>query len=63
VETVGTAVTVLENVMSKVAQLESVELYMTHAIKKEAHFSWIRLAGSLHYQGAEDGIVRCVTRI
>ena len=33
VETVGTAVTVLENVMSMVAHLESVELYVTDAIK------------------------------
>jgi len=31
-ETVGTAVTVLENVMSLVAHLESVELYVTDAI-------------------------------
>ena len=34
VETVGTALTVLENVMSMVAHLESVELYVTYAIKK-----------------------------
>ena len=49
--------------MSKVAHLESVELYMTCAIKKEVDFGWIRLAGSLYYQGVEDGIVRRVTRI
>ena len=34
VETVGTAVTVLENVMSMVAHLELVELYVTDAVKK-----------------------------
>lgn len=64
VETVGTAVTVLEKVMSVVAHLESVELYVTDAIKKGVDFDWIRSAGcSLHYQGIEDGIVRGVSRI
>ena len=64
VETVGTAVTVLENVMSMVAHLESVELYVTDAIKKGVGFDWIRSAGfSLHYQGIEDGIVTGVIRI
>jgi len=64
VGTVGTAVTVLENVMSMVAHLESVELYVTHAIKKGVDFDWIRSAGcSLHYQGIEDGIVTGVIRI
>jgi hypothetical protein len=64
VETVGTAVIVLENVMSKVAHLESVELYVTDAIKKGVDFDWIRSAGcSLYYQGIEDGIERGVTRI
>ena len=63
-ETVGTAVTVLENVMSLVAHLESVELYVTDAIEKGVDFDWIRSAGcSLHYQGIEDGIVRGVTKI
>jgi len=42
VEIVGTAVTVLENVMSMVAHLESVELYVTDAIKKGDDFDWIR---------------------
>jgi hypothetical protein len=47
-----------------VANLESVELYVTDAIKKGVDFDWIRSAGfSLHYQGIEDGIVRGVTRI
>jgi len=38
VETVGTAVTVLENVMSMVADLESAELYVTNAVKKGVDF-------------------------
>jgi len=64
VETVGTAVAVLENVMSMVAQLESVELYVTDALKKGVDFDWIRSAGcSLHYQGLEEGTVRGVTGI
>jgi len=64
VETVGTAVTVLENVMSMVAHLDSVELYVTDAIMKLVGFDWIRSAGcSLHYQGLEDGIVTGATRI
>jgi len=64
VETVGTAVTVLENVMLTVGHVESVELYVTDATKKGVDFDWIRSAGcSLHYQVKEDGIVRGVTRI
>ena len=64
VETVDIAVTVLENVLSMVAHLESVELYVTDAIKKGVEFDWIRSACcSLHCQGIEDGIVRRVTRI
>jgi len=64
VETVGTAVTVLENVMSLVGHLESVELYVRDAIKKGVDFDCIRSACcSLHYQGIEDGIVTGVTRI
>ena len=63
-ETVDTAVTVLEIVMSMVAHLESVELYVTDAIKKGVDFDWIRSAScSFHYQGIEDGIVTGVTRI
>ena len=50
--------------MSMVAHLESVELYVTDAIKKGVDFDWIRSAGcSLHYQGIEDGIVTGVARI
>jgi len=60
-ETVGTAVTVLENVLSKVAHLESVELFVTNDIKKGVDCDWIRSACcSLHCQGVEDGIVRRV---
>ena len=63
-ETVCTAVTVLENVMSKVAHLETVELYVTDGIKKGVVFEWIRPADCfLHCQGVQDGIVRCVRRI
>ena len=63
-ETVGTTVAVLENVMSLVAHLDSVELYVTDAIKKGVDFDWIRSAScSFHYQGIEDGIVTGVIRI
>jgi hypothetical protein len=45
-------------------QLDSVELYVTDAIKKGVDFDWIRSAGcSFHHEGIEDGIVRGVTRI
>jgi hypothetical protein len=64
VETVRTAATVLENVMSMVSHLDSVESHVTDAIKKGVDFDWIRSAGcSLHYQGIVDGIVRGVSRI
>jgi hypothetical protein len=50
--------------MSMVANLESVESYVTDAIRKGVDFDWIRSADcSLHYQGIEDGIVRGVTKI
>ena len=62
VESVGTAVTVLVYVMSKVGPLESVELVATDSIKKGVDFDWIRSACcSCHYQVIEDGIVRGVT--
>jgi len=49
VETVGTAVIVLENVMSMVAHLQSVELYVPDDIKKGVDFDRIRSAGcSIH---------------
>jgi hypothetical protein len=38
VETVGSAVTVLENVLSMVAHFDSVELYVTDAVKKGVDF-------------------------
>jgi len=64
VETVGTAVTVLENVMSMVAHLESVELYVTDARDKGVDFDRIRSAGcSLHYQEIRDGTVIGVTNV
>jgi len=47
-----------------VANLGSVELYVTNSIKKGLELHWIRSAGySLHYQGIEDGIVTGVGRI
>ena len=47
-----------------VCSQQSVELYVTDAIKKGVDFVWIRSAGcSLHCQGIEDGIVTGVTRI
>jgi len=64
VETVGTAVTVFENVMPMVALLESVELYVTDAREEGVDFDWIRSAGcSLHYQEIKDGTVIGVIRI
>jgi hypothetical protein len=55
-ETVGTVVTVLENVMSKVADLETVELYVTDGIKLGVFFDWLRSADYfLHCQGVQDG--------
>jgi hypothetical protein len=63
VETVGTAATVLENVMSMVANLDSVELHVTDAIYQGVDLDWIRSAGcSLHHQGIMDGIMKGVTR-
>jgi hypothetical protein len=64
VETVGTAVAVLENDISMVAHLDSVELYVAEAIKKGVVFDCIRSAVcSLHCRGIQDGIVTGVTRI
>ena len=64
VETIGTVVTVLEYVISKVGPLESVKLYVTDGIKKGVDFDWIRSPGcSCHYQVTEDGIVRGVQGI
>ena len=64
VETVGTAVTVLEDMISEVAHLDTVESCITNAIKESVNFEWIRLTGCpLHHQRIEDEIVRSVTRI
>jgi len=60
----GTAVIVLKNLISMVAHLDSVELYVTVAIKKGVVFDRNRSSGCpLQYQGIEDGIVRGVIRI
>jgi hypothetical protein len=64
VETVGTSVTLLENMMAEVAHLSSVEQRVTAAIKNCVDFDWIRSTGcSLHYQVLVDGIVSGVTKI
>ena len=64
VETVGTAVTVLEDMISEVAHLYTVESCITGAIKESVNFHWIKLTGCpLHHQRIEDAIVRSVTRI
>jgi len=64
VSTVGSAVTVLESVMSEVDHLKSVELHVANAIRTSVDFDWIRLTGcSLHYQGLEEGIVTGITKI
>jgi hypothetical protein len=64
VETVGTAVTVLEGMMLEVAHLDTVKSRITGAIKESVNFEWIRLTGcSVHYQRIENVIVRDVTRI
>jgi hypothetical protein len=64
VSTVGSAVTVLESLMSEVGHFKSVELHVANAIRTSVDFDWIRLTGcSLHYQGLEEGIVTGVTRI
>ena len=64
VETVGTAVTILEDMLDKVGHIDAVEACITVAIKKSVSFDWIRLTGcSVHHQRIEDEIVRGVTRI
>jgi hypothetical protein len=64
VETVGTAVTNLEDMLSEVAHLHAVEASITNAIKKSVNFNCIRLTGfSVHHQMIEDEIVKIVTRI
>ncbi|XP_023725955.1 ATP-dependent RNA helicase DBP2-like [Cryptotermes secundus] len=64
VETVGTAVTLMECIVAKVGHFNSVEQHITTAIKSTIDFKWIRCTGcSLHYQRIVDGIVRCLTTI
>jgi hypothetical protein len=64
VETVGTAVTVLEGMMLEVAHLDTVKCRITGAIKESVNFEWIRLTGcSVHHQRIQNEIVRGVTRI
>jgi len=64
VETVGTAVTVLGDMISEVAHLDMVESCITGAIKESVNFDWIRLTGCpLQHQRIEDEIVRNVTTI
>jgi bisphosphoglycerate-independent phosphoglycerate mutase (AlkP superfamily) len=41
VETVGTAVTLMESMMAEVAHLNSVEQHITPAIKDSIDFEWI----------------------
>jgi len=64
VETVGTAVTILEGMISEVAQLDTVKSSITSVIKESFSFDWIRLTGCpLNRQRTEDEIVRSVTKI
>jgi hypothetical protein len=51
VETAGTSVTLLENMMPEVAHLNSVEQRITAAIKNSVDFEWIKSTSfSLNYQ-------------
>jgi hypothetical protein len=57
VETVGTAVTLMECIMAEVAHLSSVQQHITAAIKNSIDFEWIRCVGcSLHHQQIVNGI-------
>jgi hypothetical protein len=65
-ETVVTAVTLMESMKAEVAHLNSMEQHITAAIKNSTStgFEWIRCTGcSLHHQHVVDGIVRSLTRI
>jgi hypothetical protein len=63
VETVGTAVTLMEYMMAEVAHFSSVEQHITAAIKNSIDFEWIRCTGcSLHHQGIVGDIVGCLMR-
>jgi len=64
VETVGTAVNILEGIISEVAHLDTVKCCITSVIKESFSFDWIMLIGCpFHHQRIEDEIVRSVTRI
>ena len=64
VETVGTAVNILEGMISEVAHLDTVKCCITSTVKESVIFDWIMLTGCpLHHQRIEDEIVRSVTRI
>ena len=64
VENIGTAVNILEGMISEVAHLDTVKCCITSAIKESVSFNWIMLTGCpLHHQRIEDEIVRSVTRI
>jgi hypothetical protein len=49
VETVGTSVTVLENMMPEVAHLDSVEQCITAAINNSIDFGWIKSTSCSHH--------------
>jgi hypothetical protein len=64
VESGGTALTVLEVMISEVAYLDTVESCIKNAIRENVSFDWIRLTGCpRHHQRIEDENVRSVTRI
>ena len=61
---VGTAVAVLDGMISEVAHIDTVESLITSTIKESVSFDWITLTGCpFHHQRTEDEIVRSVTRI
>ena len=64
VESVGTALAVLEVMILEVAYFDTVESCIKSAIKESVSFDWISLTGCpLHHQRIEDENVRIVTRI
>ncbi|PNF27190.1 hypothetical protein B7P43_G06485 [Cryptotermes secundus] len=64
VETVVTAVTLMEFIMAEATHLNSVEQHIAAAIKSTIDCEWVRCTGcSLHHKRMLDGIVRCLTRI
>jgi hypothetical protein len=63
-DTVGTAVTLMECVMAEVAHLSSVEQHIAAAIKNRSDLEWMRCTGcSLHCQKIVNGIVTGLIRI